>query len=222
MTGVELVKKKENEEVYGMTSPLVLDSSGKKFGKSEGNALWLDSSMTTPFKIYQYFMNVSDEDVARFLKLLTLLDLAEIDTIVRDHENDPARRYGQSQLAKYVTETIHGKEAMERAIAVTAFLFGNEDKAAALRTMSKEDIAAISEETGGVFPVTENMTIVDALVESGLETSKGNAKKSIESGAIFLNEKKVADISTLLISANAINTYFLIRKGKKNFKVGTL
>ncbi len=111
-------------EAYGVTSPLVLDSNGKKFGKSEGNALWLDATMTTPFKLYQYFMNVTDEDVGRFLKLFTLLDLDAIGAIVAKHAEDAAARYGQAQLAKYVTETIHGKEAMERAIKVTEFVFG--------------------------------------------------------------------------------------------------
>lgn len=126
-----------------MTSPLVLDSSGKKFGKSEGNALWLNATMTTPFKVYQYFMNVSDEDVSRFLKLFTLLPLEDIDNIVQKHGEKPSERYGQSQLARYVTETIHGKVAMETAVKVTEFLFGENDKVDTLKGLSSSEIEAI-------------------------------------------------------------------------------
>lgn len=131
-----------------MTSPLVLDSSGKKFGKSEGNALWLNSTMTTPFKVYQYFMNVSDEDVSRFLKLFTLLPLEDIDNIVQKHNSKPEDRYGQGQLARYVTETIHGKVAMETAVKVTEFLFGESDKIEHLKFMSGEEIEAVGHEVG--------------------------------------------------------------------------
>ncbi|CAG0906271.1 unnamed protein product, partial [Darwinula stevensoni] len=116
VTGIELIKKKLDADAYGMTSPLVLDSNGKKFGKSEGNALWMNPTLTTPFKIYQYFMNVTDADVGRFLKLFTLLPLNEIEAIIAQHAENTAERYGQMQLAKYVVETIHGKEAVETAI----------------------------------------------------------------------------------------------------------
>lgn len=220
VTGIELIKKKLDGEAYGVTSPLVLDSNGKKFGKSEGNALWLDATMTTPFKLYQYFMNVTDEDVARFLKLFTLLDLEAIEAIVTKHNENTAARYGQAQLARYVTETIHGKDAMERAIKVTEFLFGESGKLESLTSMSRDDVAAIGAETGGICTITHEMSLIDALVESGLESSRGNAKKSIESWAISVNEEKVSDIGTTIDTSKAINWVVLLRKGKKSYKVG--
>ena len=120
VTGIELIKKKLDGEAYGMTSPLILDSSGKKFGKSEGNALWLNSTMTTPFKVYQYFMNVSDEDVSRFLRLFTLLPLPDIDNIVQKHSENLAERFGQSELAKYVIDKI--KENFEAILRGPTFI----------------------------------------------------------------------------------------------------
>ncbi len=216
VTGIELIKKKLDGEAYGITGPLVLDSTGKKFGKSEWNALWLDATITTPFKLYQYFMNVTDEDVERYLKLFTLLELDAIATIVAKHAEDTAARYGQSELAKYVTETIHGKEAMETALQVTEFLFGEGDKLEALKSFGKDGLVAIGAEVWSIKLVND-MNILDALVESNLESSKGNAKKSIEAGAIYLNEEKVSDIGMLVDANKAVNWCLLLRKGKKNY-----
>lgn len=128
VTGVELIRKKLDAHVYGATGPLITDSTGKKFGKSEGNAIWLDPNKSTPFSVYQYFMNTTDEDVPRYLKLFTLLDFDTIGSIVNQHNQNPAVRYGQQQLAQYVVTTVFGEEAANQAIMITQFLFGSEDK----------------------------------------------------------------------------------------------
>lgn len=133
VTGIELIGKKTGDEVYGMTGPLILDASGKKFGKSEGNAIWLSATDNSPYFVYQYFMNTADEDVERFLKLLTLLDLELIEEIVENHKIDPSKRDGQIALATYVTLTIFGKEALGIAQKISLMLFGDKDKLSLLQ-----------------------------------------------------------------------------------------
>lgn len=131
-----------------MTGPLILDSTGKKFGKSEGNAIWLDAEKNSPYYVYQYFMNTADADVERYLKLFTLLSLEEIADIVKTHNDDTAARSGQRVLAHYVVETIFGKSAVSSAEKITEILFGNEDKLSLIKSMSDEDISALQHETG--------------------------------------------------------------------------
>jgi tyrosyl-tRNA synthetase len=148
VTGVELIRKKLDAETFGATGPLVLDSTGKKFGKSEGNAIWLDPNKSTPFSVYQYFMNTTDEDVERYLKLFTLLDFEIIDAIVSKHTQDTAARYGQQELAKYVVTTIFGKQAAQQAVDITTLLFSTQDKLTALQILDAATIAALVAATG--------------------------------------------------------------------------
>jgi tyrosyl-tRNA synthetase len=148
VTGVELVRKKLDETAYGVTCPLILDSTGKKFGKSEGNALWLDPQKNSPYVVYQYFMNAADEDIERYLKLLTLLDFDEIHTIVTQHTKDTATRYGQTQLAYYVVQTIFGKDEADHAQAITSLFFGEQDRLEQVQAMSKKAIKALNQATG--------------------------------------------------------------------------
>lgn len=220
VTGVELVKKKCEEEVYGMTGPLILDSNGKKFGKSEGNALWLDPTKTTPFDIYQYFMNTTDADIERFLKLFTLLDLDSIDNIVKTHMTKPEDRHGQRQLAKYVTTTLHGEEAAAMAEMVTEFLFGDGDKMDTICQSSADQIGALVTSTGGhTVSIDGDMRLIDLLVQTGLATSNGDAKKSIEAGGISVNEEKATEIGRVISGEDVVNGCVVLRKGKKTYKV---
>lgn len=218
LAGIEITHKLTGNTVYGLTNNLILDSNGKKFGKSEWNAIWLNPIKSSPFFVYQYFMNVSDEDVSRFLKLFTLLPLEDIDNIVQKHGEDLSIRYGQDQLARYVTETIHGKVAMETAVKVTEFLFGEGDKMDTLKGLSSDEIEAIWHEVGSL-KITAELSVIDSLVESGLEASRGDAKKSITAGAIYLNEEKIEDIGAIVDGNLAINWCMILRKGKKNFRV---
>ncbi|MBP6910059.1 hypothetical protein KBC03_00440 [Patescibacteria group bacterium] len=151
---------------------MILDSTGKKFGKSEGNAIWLSAKKNSPYYVYQYFMNTSDEDVERFLKLFTLLSLDEIATIVAEHNKDAAARFGQRQLAHYVVQTIFGKKAVEAAEKITEVLFGSENKLELIKNMNEGEIEALKHETGGIQLETVPMSIVDAIIATQLESSK--------------------------------------------------
>lgn len=218
VTGIELIRKKDNNEAFAMTSPLVLDSNGKKFGKSEGNAIWLDSNKSSPYSVYQYFMNTTDEDVERFLKFFTLLDFDQINEIVTKHNEDTSARYGQKKLAEYVVTTLFGESASQQAIKITEILFSNQDKLELIKGLSKEDILALQKETGGI-QISEDTKILDLCTQSGLTWSNGEAKKMIQSGSIYCNEEKVEDLQFTPTKDNLVNGILLLRKGKKAYKI---
>lgn len=225
VTGTELIRKKLDKEAYVFTSPLILDANGKKFGKSEGNAIWLDRVKNSPYFVYQYFMNTTDEDVERFLKLLTLLEFDEIDQIVQTHQEKPELRHGQAQLAKYVVTTIFGPDEAQQAEKISQILFGN-DKLAIIADMSPSEKQALATETGGMEtterqqgPQTAvDMGILDLCVATGLTASKGDARKMIKSNAISLNEAKVEDENMVIGNDDFVNGVLLLRKGKKTYK----
>ena len=133
VTGTELIRKKYEADSGVMTWPLITDASGKKFGKSEGNALWLDPDKTTPYELYQYFMNTADADIERYMKMLTLIEVDEIHKIVMEHLKKPEDRKGQQMLAFGVVEIIHGTTQAELAERITEFMFGGEDKIEVLK-----------------------------------------------------------------------------------------
>ena len=222
LSGIELIHKKLGKTAYGITNKLILDSNGKKFGKSEGNAIWVDRRKNSPYFAYQYFLNTTDEDVERFLKLFTFYSFEEINDIVEKHFQNPQERYGQRMLASYVLKLIFDEQAVEEAEKISNLLFWNEDKLELMKNMSDSEIAALKNETGGVQLEVIPMNICDAIVATGLESSKGNAKKAIEAWAIYLNEEKIEKIDHEIQKDDLINSKVaLLRKGKKNFKLLT-
>ena len=220
ITGIELIRKKIDEEAYVMSGPLILDSSGKKFGKSEWNAIWLDPKKSSPYFAYQYFMNTMDADVERFLKLFTLLDFDNIDGIVNNHKQNPELRYGQKQLANYVVTAVYGAEAADQANKITEILFSDE-KMTTIKTLNVEDIEALMREVGGIELKMEDggLKILDVCVQAGLTESNGDTKKFIQSWSLFCNEEKVTDPQMMISKDNFVNGILLLRKGKKVFKV---
>ena len=221
VTGTEILRKKTEGEAesYVMTIPLMMDASGKKFGKSEGNAIWLDQNKNSPYFVYQYFLNSADADVEKFLRAFTLLEIAEIEEIVAKHNEKPESRYGQRQLANYVIQTLFGKQAAEQAEKITDFLFGNEDKMQMITTFSREEINALARETWSCEINEKEIRILELLVKCGISESNGEAKKLISQGAIYVNEEKVSDISAEFTAQDARNGVLLIRKGKKTYKI---
>lgn len=217
VTGTEMLRKKTEGEAesYVMTIPLMMDSSGKKFGKSEGNAIWLDQTKNSPYFVYQYFINTADADVEKYLRAFTLLDIPEIETIVAQHQKQPELRYGQKQLANYIIQTLFGKEAADQAEKISEFLFGNSDKLALLKTMSETELQALKREIGWTKIEGNEIRILELLVQSSLVESNWEAKKLIQQGAISVNEVKITDIATTFSSNDSQNGLLLIKKGKK-------
>lgn len=221
VTWTEMLRKKTEGEAesYVMTIPLMMDASGKKFGKSEGNAIWLDQRKNSPYFVYQYFLNSADADVEKFLRAFTLLEIAEIEEIVAKHNEKPESRYGQRQLANYVIQTLFGKQAAEQAEKISDFLFGSEDKMQMLNEFSREEIQALARETGSCEINENEIRVLELLVKCGIVDSNGEAKKMIAQGAIYINENKISDISAEFTAQDASNGVLLIRKGKKNYKI---
>ncbi|NDK08387.1 tyrosine--tRNA ligase [Candidatus Gracilibacteria bacterium] len=217
LTGVELIRKKYDKEVHALTRPLITDSTGKKFGKSEGNAMFLDKSKTSPYFIYQYFMNTSDEDISRYMKMLTLIETEEVDEIVKKHLKSPEKREGQRLLAYKIVEIIHSSKEAKLAEKISEFMFGNEDKIELIKSSDKKEIESISKEVGGFDYSGENL--FETIVKSGLATSNTDARKAVESGAIYINEQKVTDVKYDFSKDFIDKKYLLLRKGKKNYKI---
>lgn len=203
LSGAQMIKKLDDGAAHVWTIPLVLDkASGKKFGKSEGNAVWLDAELTSPYKFYQFWLNVSDESVVDFLKLFTMLERSEIERLSEAVQDDAAAREAQKTLAYEVTKLVHGAAAAESARNVTASLFGGTPFAELLA----EDIAMLA----GEIPTTTAGNAIDALVMSGLAASNGEARRLIDGGAISVDGQKITD--NLPLQAPS-----LIKKGKNNF-----
>jgi tyrosyl-tRNA synthetase len=215
ISGVELVRRKLGKEVSVVTVPLVIDkATGKKFGKSEGNAVWLDAAKTSPYEFYQFWLNVSDESVVDYLKLFTFLSLEEIAEIETIFSNNPSDRIAQKTLARAVTAIVHGEATTHAVVSVTEILFGN----GSLATLSVEAKKLLLENAPTLAGVI-GKNIIDVLVESGLSTSKREARTFVESGAVSLNEEKVVDTSFVINSDQFHNGVALLRRGKKQVSV---
>ena len=219
VTGTELIRKKYDAETYAMTWPLITDASGKKFGKSEGNALFLDPIKTTPYFIYQYFMNTDDNDLARYLKMLTLLETEDIDTQIAEHMKTPENRVGQKLLAYKVVEIIHGWEQADIAVEISEFMFGDNNKLALLASLESEKITIFQNAMGWIKAMDENL--FGLIVRSGLAKSNSEARNSVSSGAIMINGSKITDTKYDFSSDFLQNNALLLQKGKKNLRIIT-
>lgn len=211
MSGIELIRKKNGAAVYGLTSPLLINkSTGKKFGKSEQGAVWLNPEKTLPFHFYQFWLQTEDDALEEYLLKMTLLSRAEIDTILAEQKSDPAGRYGQRKLAWEVTSLVHGSVATQIQ-RVSDALFGDHDFA----LVSGDDLA-IALRVAPSSPVQPGSAILDVLVASGLATSKREARQFIESGAITLNGKAVADVAATVADTDLLSGAALLKRGKRH------
>ncbi len=191
-TGIELARKRDNVELFGMTMPLVLDANGVKFGKTEGNALWLDKNKTSSYELYQYLINSSDECVIDYLKKLTFLSKEEIEDIERKHKEEPENRFAQKMLAHEVITFLHGEEEANKARETSEAIFSGK---------VSDDMPAVS---------VKSTNVLDILVESGLAPSKSEARRLVEQGGVSIDGEKVLDANYILEKEE-----FVLQKGKK-------
>lgn len=213
--GVDLIRKKTGDEVYAFTMPLVTTKDGKKFGKSEGNALWLDKNKTSSYELYQYLVNVEDEMVIDYLKIFTFLSKEEIEEIERQHKERPEDRLAHKTLAREIITFIHGEEEYNKAIKISEALFSGDVKSLKL------DEILIGFKDIPSFEISSEVSLIDMLVNNGVCSSKREAREFIGSGAITINGDKMSDENMIITRDIAIEGKVLvIRRGKKKYYLG--
>ncbi|PLX16766.1 MAG: tyrosine--tRNA ligase [Salinivirgaceae bacterium] len=223
-TGTELIRRKLSGEAFAMTCPLITKADGGKFGKTEKGNIWLDENRTSPYEFYQFWLNVSDEDAAKYIKIFTMISKEEIDSLIKEHAEAPHQRNLQKRLADEMTIMVHDEKALEMAKAASQILFGKS---------TKDDLQSIDERTFlAVFDgvptfdiekqwLNENINVVDLLAEkSNVFASKGELRRLIKGGGVAINKEKITDAEMTVDASFLLNDkYILIQKGKRNYFV---
>lgn len=212
-SGIELVRKKLGKEIYGLTMPLITKADGTKFGKSEGGAIWLDKTKTTPYEMYQFFLNSEDSKVIEYLKKLTFISVEEIQELEEKHQKAPEKREAHKRLAEEVITFLHGKEEYQKAVKMSEALFqGN------IKNLTKDEIQICFKGVPEVSITSSNL--LDALVESKICSSKREAREFVTNGAISINGDKVTSADYELTDKDYIEDAIIIKRGKKNYYMG--
>ena len=221
-TGTELIRRSDGGAAYGLTCPLITKADGGKFGKTESGNVWLDADRTSPYQFYQFWLNVSDEDAEKYIKIFTMLGRETIEEAVETHRKAPETRHLQRLLAREVTIMVHGQEGYDNAVAASEVLFGK-SATEALKTLDEKTFLSLFE---GVpqFPIPASalpLDICEALaVSTGVFPSKGECRKLIQGGGLSINKEKITDPASQLTPEMVLNgKYILIQKGKKNYTV---
>lgn len=215
--GIELVRRADAGKVFGMTFPLMTTSTGEKFGKSAGNAVWLDPEKTSPYQYYQYWINTTDEDVEKMMKLFTFIDVSEIEKVCGEHKLQPHLRKAQTLLAEEATKILHGEEGLKSAQAASAALFGGD-----LKGLSEKELKSIFNDVPStVIPreeIKNGINIADLLVNTNMQPSKGKARNLIQQGGCYINNEKVEDPEFIVNTSSLMHkSMIIIRCGKKNY-----
>ncbi|MDE5957874.1 MAG: tyrosine--tRNA ligase, partial [Muribaculaceae bacterium] len=221
-TGSELVRRKSGGEVFALTCPLITKADGGKFGKTESGNIWLDARYTSPYKFYQFWLNVSDADAEKYLKIFTFLTREEIEALAAEHAANPGARPLQKRLAREVTVMVHGEANYNAAVEASAILFSNEAREALMRLDEKTLL--------DIFEGVPTFTIAKADLEAGIPlldflatatkvfASKGEARKMVQGNGVSLNKEKVSDPAMTVDSSYLIaDRYILVQRGKKNY-----
>lgn len=217
-TGSELIRRKCGGDAFVFTNPLITKADGGKFGKTEGGNIWLDANRTSPYQFYQFWLNASDADATKWIKIFTFLTQPEIDSLIAEHQKDAGKRVLQKRLAEEVTRFVHGEAALQEALQATAKAFAEKDKPA--EDLSIEDIEALHGVTQIEYSkerIEAAVDIVSFLAETGIEKSKGEARKLVQAGGAHINRKKVEGIDLQINTSHLLHgKYILAQKGKKN------
>ncbi|HEJ6697391.1 TPA: tyrosine--tRNA ligase [Staphylococcus aureus] len=213
-SGIELMRRMYGQtDAYGLTIPLVTKSDGKKFGKSESGAVWLDAEKTSPYEFYQFWINQSDEDVIKFLKYFTFLGREEIDRLEQSKNEAPHLREAQKTLAEEVTKFIHGEDALNDAIRISQALFSGD-----LKSLSAKELKDGFKDVPQVTLSNDTTNIVEVLIETGISPSKRQAREDVNNGAIYINGERQQDVNYALAPEDKIDGEFtIIRRGKKKY-----
>lgn len=213
-SGIELMRRMYGQtDAYGLTIPLVTKSDGKKFGKSESGAVWLDAEKTSPYEFYQFWINQSDEDVIKFLKYFTFLGKEEIDRLEQSKNEAPHLREAQKTLAEEVTKFIHGEDALNDAIRISQALFSGD-----LKSLSAKELKDGFKDVPQVTLSNDTTNIVEVLIETGISPSKRQAREDVNNGAIYINGERQQDVNYALAPEDKIDSEFtIIRRGKKKY-----
>ena len=214
-TGLEVIRKTHEEETkaFGITIPLVTKADGTKFGKTAGGAVWLDSKKTSPYEFYQFWINAADADVIKYLKIFTFLTREEIEALAVSVEEEPHLRKAQKALAEEMTRLIHGQEALDQAIRITAALFSGD-----LKALSAQEMKDAFKDVPSIEMAKEAKNIVDLLVEAGISSSKRQAREDVTNGAISVNGEKITDLEYNVDAKDRLEDAFsIVRRGKKKY-----
>lgn len=221
-TGTELIRRTNGNEAYALTCPLITKADGKKFGKTEQGNIWLDKNYTSPYTFYQFWLNVADDEAKRYIKIFTVLDKEEIDSIIAEHDQDPGQRVLQKRLAKEVTIMVHSEEDYNMAVEASNILFGK---------ATKESLTKLDEKTLlDVFAGVPQFEISRSVIENGIKAvdlmaeatqcfaSKGEMRKLTQGGGVSLNKEKLSAFDQEVTTADLLNDkYLLVQRGKKNY-----
>lgn len=214
-TGIDLIKKKLGKDAYAFTMPLVLDKYGNKFGKSEGNALWLDEKKTSSYELYQYLINVDDEMVVDYLKIFTFLSVEEIEELDKKNQEHPELREAHKTLAREIITDLHGEESYLEAVKISESLFSGD-----ISSFTTKDIE-VAFKGLKPFEIFEDLSIVDLLVQGGICSSKREAREFVGNGSITCNGDKITDLDFIVSKDKCIESkYIVIRRGKKKYYIG--
>jgi tyrosyl-tRNA synthetase len=219
VTGTELIRRRAGGEAFAFTCSLITKADGGKFGKTEQGNIWLDPKRTSSYQFYQFWLNASDEDAEKWIRIFTFLTFDEIESISNQHQADPSRRLMQRRLAEEITAFVHGKEELGKAIDTTKKLFA--DQNASAESLSIDDLEGMEGVVKSDFAkvkLNSGIDIVSFLAEANIFQSKGEARRTIQGGGISINRKKVTDVQMAIDNSLLLhNKYILVQKGRKNY-----